>query len=117
MNNISLCFVINGNIHADYRATTGVRDVVCLAALQRVGWYEESDKRSIKRPNFNHVCQAAQGCCLFVGEVTRLLQCGHSNTKHCVLECLEKISYLSWFRNLSKPKWSQLDDHLVIESI
>lgn len=81
LNNISLCFVINGNIHADYRATTGVRDVVCLAALQRVGWYEESDKRSIKRPIFSHVCQAGQGCCLFVGEVTRLLQCGHSNTK------------------------------------
>lgn len=41
---------------------------------------------------------------------------GTRNRAACVLECLEKISYLSWFRNLSKPKWSQLDDHLVIES-
>lgn len=42
---------------------------------------EDSDKGSIKRPIFSHVCQAGQGCCLFVGEVTRLLQCGHSNVK------------------------------------
>lgn len=55
--------------------------VVYLAALWRVGWDGESDKMGIKRPIFSHVCQAGQGCCLFEGGVTRLLQCGHRNTK------------------------------------
>lgn len=41
---------------------------------------------------------------------------GTQNRAACVHECLEKISYLSWFSNLSKPKQFQLDDHLLIES-
>lgn len=60
-----------------YPATMGVH----LAALWRVSWDGESDKVGIKRPIFSHVCQAGQGCCLFEGGVTRLLQCGHRNTK------------------------------------
>lgn len=84
LNNISLCFVINGCIHADYRAWCPrlLRVwVVYLAALWRVGWDGEPDKTGIKRPIFSHVCQAGQGCYLFAGGVTRLLQCGQRNPK------------------------------------
>lgn len=49
--------------------------------------------------------QVKDAVCLKEGSlVCCSVDTGTQNRAACVLECLEKISYLSWFCNLSKPK-------------